>query len=76
LEDLLPGTTGYVPARKLEALFSLAIDLERGIGVVVGTTVSFEDQASVSPKKVGSLRSTAEVHRDVHFWLRQASLLA
>jgi|SRR5882757_7384812 len=47
--DLLPGATGYPPARELKALLSPAIVEEGAIGVMEAAAVGFDDEAGLSP---------------------------
>src|SRR5262245_43561157 len=74
--DLLPGATGNSPACSLKTLLSTAVALESGIGVVIATTVCFDDQASVTPEEVGFQATTTDIEGHVDLGLGKAALAA
>jgi hypothetical protein len=55
----------------LQELLSLAVVLESRVGVVKATTVSLDDQASITPEEVGLELTTADVEGDVDLGRRK-----
>ncbi len=74
--DLLPGAPRHSPARKLKALLAPPVVLERRVGVVKATTVSFDDEARIAPQKVRHQAHTACIESDVDLGSGNAGSLA